>query len=259
MQTDHGNWVGIAILLAPLLAGGIITAINSEGVNDTTEKIEAWIREKQRIVSEKNGKVFRFAINPPLLLFVKFSDWTDSFENRGMKNGTRVALTLYLMGFWLFLIYFAVSMVVALILVAAGLIIAFKILDFISNDGDEVVTTRYVRNDTPALNMRGKKLFSGNNFYNKKQQGIVDKDGNIYKGDQFYNKKQVGSIDEDGNIYEGTEFYDKHQIGSIDKDGNIYKGDQWYNKKQVGSVDEDGNIYEGTEFYNKQKKGEVKK
>ncbi len=110
--------LGIVVLLLPLIAGGTIAALNADSINETTEKIEAWFREKQQFFSGKTGKIYRFALNPLLFLIVKFSNWTDSFDNRGLKNGTRVTITLYLIGIWLLLVYFAISFVIALFLLA---------------------------------------------------------------------------------------------------------------------------------------------
>jgi len=120
--------INIILLISPLVIGGIIAAINSNGVNDTTEKIEAWTRRTQTNVLTKDSWFYRYIINPILWTIVKFSDWTDSFTHRGIKNGVRIAATLYLIAAWCFLIY-AVFMVALIIAIAAVVIyIIFKVL-----------------------------------------------------------------------------------------------------------------------------------
>lgn len=87
--------INILIWILPLLVGGIIAAVNSEDINNTTEKAEAWTRQTQSQVSKKKTLLNRYLINPVLFTIVFFSDWTDSFKHRGVKNGVRVAATLY--------------------------------------------------------------------------------------------------------------------------------------------------------------------
>jgi hypothetical protein len=107
--------------LSPLVIGGIIAAVNSLAVNNSTEKIEAWARKQQSSAATKKGWLSRYIINPILWLLVKFFNWTDSFTHRGIKNGVRVAATLYLIAAWCFLLYLA--FMVALVVVISGVII----------------------------------------------------------------------------------------------------------------------------------------
>jgi len=124
----------ILILLAPLAIGGIIAAVNADEVNETTENAEAWTRKTQTSVSRKNGWFSRFIANPVLWLIVTFCDWTDSFEHRGLKNGTRVAATLYLVAAWCFVLYAALMLVVVLIVGGIIIYIVFKVLASSNSD-----------------------------------------------------------------------------------------------------------------------------
>ena len=47
----------ILILTVPILVGGIIAALNSNGTNESTEKVEAWIRRTQGRVSNFKLKI----------------------------------------------------------------------------------------------------------------------------------------------------------------------------------------------------------
>ncbi|MCK9414536.1 MAG: hypothetical protein M0Q53_19695 [Prolixibacteraceae bacterium] len=124
----------ILILLAPLLIGGIIAAINADEVNETTENAEAWTRKTQSSVSRKNGWFSRFIANPVLWLIVTFCDWTDGFEHRGLKNGTRVAVTLYLVAAWCFVLYAAFMLAVVLVVGGVVIYIVFKVLASSNSD-----------------------------------------------------------------------------------------------------------------------------
>lgn len=89
--------INILLLITPLVIGGIIAVINADEVNNATEKAEAWVRKTQTNLGTKKGWFSRYITNPVLWMIVKFSDWTDGFEHRGLKNGTRVTATLYLL------------------------------------------------------------------------------------------------------------------------------------------------------------------
>jgi len=125
MQQETLN---IILLLTPLVIGGIIAAMNSDSVNNTTEKAEAWTRKTQSNTSVKDGWFSRYIANPILWIIVKFSDWTDSFTHRGLKNGTRVAATLYLIAAWCFILYAAFMIAVMLVIAAVVIYMVFKVL-----------------------------------------------------------------------------------------------------------------------------------
>ena len=119
--------INILIWISPLIIGGIIAAVNAESVNENTEKAEWWIRRIQSKVSTKSSWYNSYIINPILWLIVKFSDWTDSFIHRGLKNGVRVAATLYLIASWAYIILASFMIIVSLAIVVAVIYIVFKV------------------------------------------------------------------------------------------------------------------------------------
>ena len=252
-------------MLTPLVIGGIIAAMNSERVNNTTENAEAWTRKTQSKTSLKDGWLSRYIINPILWIIVKFSDWTNGFTHRGLKNGTRIAATFYLIAAWCFILYAA--FIIAVVLVIAGVVIyiVFKVL-FNSNEdvkqgyekGQSVSNSNTQRRKEDVIGytgLKGKKIYSGTNWFNEELKGRVDDEGNIYKGTNWFNEEKIGRIDEDGNILEGTSFFNETIVGRIDEDGNLHKGTNWFNEEKTGRIDEDGNINKGTNWLNEEKTG----
>jgi len=67
-------------------------------------------------MAARTGWVSRYVVHPLLWILVRFCDWTDGFTHRGLKNGARVAASLYLVALWLYLIYVAVMLVVIVVL-----------------------------------------------------------------------------------------------------------------------------------------------
>ena len=253
------------IWISPLLAGGIIAAINANSVNDATEKAEAWTRRTQTSVSARRNWFFRYIINPLLWTIVKFCDWTDSFAHRGLKNGVRVAATLYAIAAWCFFIYAAFVIAVALVIGAVVIYIVFQVL--VNSDanvkrgyqkGRSVFDSNSQSTKDDAVDyagLKGKKIYSGTNWFNEELKGRVDDKGNIYKGTNWFNEEKIGRIDDDGNILEGTNFFNEKKVGRIDEHGNLHKGTNWFNEEKTGRIDPDGNIHKGTNWFNEAKKG----
>lgn len=125
--------INILVWISPLLIGGIIAVVNSEEVNNATEKAEAWSRRTQSNASKKKSSINRYLINPVFYTLVAFSDWTDSFIHRGLKNGIRVAATLYLIAVWCFLIYAAFMIAIFLVIVVVVIYVGYKILGMVLN------------------------------------------------------------------------------------------------------------------------------
>lgn len=259
--------INILILGSPLLIGGIIAAINTDSVNNTTEKAEAWTRQTQTNISTKSSWFYRYIINPVLWTIVKFSDWTDSFTHRGIKNGVRVAATLYLIVVWCFIFYMAFMVIVTLLIGAVVIYIIFKVLVNSNEDvkqgyerGQSVYSSnKRDRNEDASdyVGMKGKKIYSGTNWFNEELKGRVDDEGNIYKGTNWFNEEKIGRIDEDGNILEGTSFFNEKKVGRIDEDGYLHKGSNWFNEESTGRIDEVGNIHKGTNWFNEEKTGRI--
>lgn len=104
-EAHDGNALGVVLLVAPLVVAALIAAFNLDASNSATEPIEAWLRARQRLTAAKPGSFQRYVVHPPPWAIVKGCDWTDGFSHRGLKSGTRVAFTLYLVGVWLFVLY----------------------------------------------------------------------------------------------------------------------------------------------------------
>lgn len=250
------------MLLSPVLIGAIIAALNSNVVNDATEKAEAWIRATQKLVSAKTGWFSRYVANPVLSIIVKFSDWTDSLSHRGLKNGIRVASTLYLLaacGVLLYGIIMLIAMIMAvlfaLIIGGAVLYFVFKVMGNSNGDVDLSPDKSKTMDATKMVGFRGQRLYSGTNWLDEDLKGRVDKDGNIYSGTNWLMEKRIGRISKDGTIYQGSSFIDEKIVGRIGVDGTIHKGAGWFNEKPVGRIDQDGDIHEGTNWFNEKKTG----
>lgn len=116
----------ILVLLIPAFIGLIITLLNKDSINQFTENVEQWFRNAHASITSNNGWFKRIVLKPLYWLVIKFSDWTDGFTHRGLKNGVRFALTLYLILIWTLLVIYAFAFVLGLLFIYALFIIFLK-------------------------------------------------------------------------------------------------------------------------------------
>jgi hypothetical protein len=113
----------ILLILLPAICSGIVALLNSSGINDRAERFESWLRMRQGEMSYRSGFIWKWVIHPPFLLIVKVCEWTDSISHRGVRNGVRVAIGLYLFIICISLLMYALFLI--LILIVIGLLAAF--------------------------------------------------------------------------------------------------------------------------------------
>lgn len=264
------NIYSIIAFSLPAFCGGIVAIINSARVNDITERVETWLRRRKDGVSVRKGFFSKWIVHPPLQIIVKLCDWTDALAHRGLKNGIRVAATLYVLGFWVLLVLYAFMFVLALICAVIAVLIALWTLGEMYGDKRKPSLTTFKspsfrsegRETTSneddllaAAGGRGQNIYSGTNWMNEELKGRVDEKGNIYSGTNWLNEDKIGRIDKDGNIFRGTGWLNEEHVGRIDSEGSIHKGTNWLNEEKVGRVDEKGNVYQGSNWLNEKKTG----
>lgn len=264
MNTMPGlKWFEIVLIFFPLLAGILVFLLNKESINIITEKVESWFRKKKDKSAEKQGLFSRFVIRPFLTVIVKLCDWTDSLSHRGLKNGIRIALSLYFLALWIYLLYVAFIVIAAIAIMIGVLIILFKILTGSESEPPDDSLPRYTNrtvqedkeNIMSSVGIRGKKIYQGTSWFNEEMKGRIDDDGIIYKGASWLNEERIGRIDENGSIYKGTNFFNEVKIGHIEENGTVFKGSNWFNEEMAGRIVEDGNIYKGSSKMNEAKQG----
>lgn len=130
MPQSATDW---ALLLLPLAIGGGVAGLNSDDVNRWTESAESWIRSRQQ--RPARGRVSRYLVSPALWILVRFSEWTDDFTHRGLKNGARITATLYVLAVWLMLLYAALVVAIALAIIAL-LLLVFALATGTRSDDD---------------------------------------------------------------------------------------------------------------------------
>jgi hypothetical protein len=198
------------LLCSPLLIGGLIAAFNSEEVNNSTEKVEAWTRRTQANVSIKKNWFSSYIANPVLWLIVKFSDWTDDFAHRGLKNGIRVAATTYLIGIWCYLIFAALVIVLA---IAFGILVLYIIFSVMGSSD----------NTTSQSFERGRRIVGpvGKGERINQDTGRVEKDGFFgYSDTDRKIDPETGKIQKDGFFgMKDTETRIDQETGNFQKEG----------------------------------------
>jgi len=246
------------ILFSPLLIGLIIALINSPTVDNNVAKFEDWLSYRKQIITSDSGKLNRFLTRPFLWMALKIKELTNSIAHSGVKSGLRITSYIYLGGLFLYLFVTFAIIIVIVVMIGVG----FWIYDKLTSDSSSSPKVFNKRppssrdeNVVDYAGLKGKKIYSGTNWFNEELKGRVDKEGNIYKGTSWINEEKIGRMDKDGNIYQGTSFFNESKVGRIDKEGNIYKGTSWINEEKTGRIDKDGKVYKGTSWLNEERKG----
>lgn len=259
-STKHlqGAFILWGILAFPLVVAAIVALSKWIGAVTFSDQFIRWIDARRDKVQEKNGAFARFFLRPVLWCFQSLASITASIENVFLRAAVRIAAWLYLAGFVVFLVYMITVIVIAIIMLVIGLWIVGAILGHA--DGPRLrqrATSRPEdREDALAhLGVRGKKVYSGSNWFNEELKGRVDNEGNLYKGTNWFTEEKIGRIDGDGNIYSGTNVMNETKVGRIDENGMLYKGSNWFAEERTGRIDNDGTIHQGTNWLNEQKKG----
>ncbi|MBZ0092036.1 MAG: hypothetical protein K8F27_07430 [Sulfuricellaceae bacterium] len=234
--------INALILVSPLVVGGAIAAINSNGINDTTENIEAWTRRTQTNVSAKRGWFYRYVLNPILWVLVKFSDWSDSFAHRGAKNGIRTTAALYLITAWCFLIYVAVAIIVGIVMIIAMIYIASLFLGGESNSSEE--DNHVSERKRQLVGPRGTRLVKEGLFLDTPTGTKITEDGRIVKEGIFSDTPTGMKIDEDGRLVKEGIFSDTPTGTKINDKGQIVQEGLFVDSPSGTKIDSDGRIVE---------------
>ena len=248
----------LVLLMIPALVGGIVAAINSNGFNDATERVEAWTRLRQQGTSASKGWFLGYIVNPVLWMIVKFCDWTDGFTHRGLKNGTRIAATLYLTLAWIFLLYIAVMLVIAIVIFGVVIYIAAKVL---ASMGDSSGPS-YESDPPPSFSnigqgRRGSKSYAKTGIFSEEETGRTDEDGRVFKKTGIFSEEEVGRIDEEGKVFKKTGVFSEEETGRSDKDGRVFKKTGVFSEEEVGRIDEEGKVYKKTGVFSEEETGRI--
>ena len=242
--------INVIFFLSPIVIGGIIAAINADSVNDITEKAEAWTRKTQYKVASNNGWFNKYITNPILWIIVKFSDWTDDFSHRGLKNGIRVVATLYLVGIWVYVLFAAFMIIVTLAIVALVLYIVFKVLlnsDDNVKKGYETSQKLFGTNAKSGYSEKKERLFGGEYTQYYDANGIPVETAEVKE--RFFGGRYVQYYDKNGNEIGTSELkerffggqYEQHYDENGNETGISEEKERLLGGKYIQHSDEDGN------------------
>jgi len=251
------NWYSMLWLL-PLLIGAAVAAFNKDRINEMTESIEARFRGWKQKTAGRDGFLFRYVLNPLLWTIVKFFDWTDGFAHRGLKNGVRVATTLYLIALWLLLLYSAIVIAIMIAMVLAGLFIVGKILSASSDSRSSSYS--YSRadddDDSRTVRPRGGRSTRKTDWLGEEYVERTDAEGNVVSRSRvregLLGGKYIEATDSDGNVVGRTEAREgllgDRYLETRDSDGEVVsrtrEKEGWLGDRYSETEDADGEVIE---------------
>jgi hypothetical protein len=222
-QETVNTILNTTLLVAPIVIGGIIAAINNEGLNGTIEKVEPWVRRRQQVAAQRGGWFSKYVTHPILWTVTKFCDWTDGIAHGGLKNGLRVTTTLYAIAVWLMLLYMAFIVVVIVVAIVVVLWIVGMIMSLKDGGESEPATAAETRRAMHDGYSEEKETFSGRRYteyYGRDGQPIATEEVK----ERLLGGKHVQCYDKDGNEIGTKELKERFLGGKYvqqyDKDGN---------------------------------------
>ncbi len=170
--------LNILLVISPLLVGAIIAALNSDKANAATEQAEARVRAWRDRALASHSNLVSILWAPLLKVIVKFFDWTDGFSHRGLKNGVRIAAVLYVIGIWLLLIYAAIVIALAILMIIGVIKLLNVITENLNESSEGEVATKNNRKSrrihaTPPSDLKSR---SGNSIRINQDTGVVEEE-----------------------------------------------------------------------------------
>lgn len=176
-------------LCIPFTLGLIITLVNADPVNNFTEKIESWIRRWQINNCYSDNFVSKWVLRPILWVLVQFHNWTDSLKHRGLKNGIRIAVSLYFVAIALLLVTWIAIFVLMCVIAFYGSMLVISYM-------------RQSENNSGSSFNFGKSLFSSGGSSKKRRDFL----GNDYVEYYDRNGNVVGKSELEKSFIGGDEY-----------------------------------------------------
>ena len=200
------------LLFGPLVIGSIIALINADSVNETTEKAESWARKRHSKLSGSKNWFSKYVTGPLLWLMIQFSNWTDGFSQRGVKNGMRVALSLYIIIIWCVVIYNLIKALIFITIALAVIFVLFNVLlsgDADANGGHEA--------GRRVIGVAGRGQKANTKTGRVQEEGLMG-----WENTEMRTDPKTGKVQEEGLVtWNDTDTKVDQQSGIIKKEGLI--------------------------------------
>lgn len=111
------------ILLAPFVAGGLVTAMRLEMVSQAVDSIENWLKKGSTKAASKQGKFARFVQRPFFASSLAIWRWTTPIPDAHLKAGVRIAALILIAGVAVTLVVVAVYVIIAIVVLVLTVIL----------------------------------------------------------------------------------------------------------------------------------------
>ena len=242
MASKNRNAGTILWLLLPAMIGTAVGAANLEEVNRALEGVNNWTVGKLAAHKGGDGKRHRFILRPWHWLLTRINTGAGSIENPSVRNGVTVGAYFYLLGFFAFLAYVAVAIVVGIILIGITFWIISIFADGHGSSSSSSAPSRLAGKKHPLQGRFVKEGLFGNTPTGQQ----IDADGRLVKEGLFGNSPTGIKYEDDGRgghriVKEG--FFGNSPTGAkIDSDGRIMDEGLFGDSPTGKKIDSDGRI-----------------
>lgn len=131
------QYVGTLITFLPIILGVIIILAKVEFAVNWINKASEWAESTRKGLCEKERNIWRRVALVGVGGLYRLFTWTDGIGNTYLKSGIRLAVGLYFIQFFVFMVMYALLGIVMIVIVG---FILFAILDNSSGGGTRVVS-----------------------------------------------------------------------------------------------------------------------
>lgn len=149
------------LVLSPLIAGSTIYFLKSEPIVEKIDQLDAWLVEKYATTHGKDGKFQTYVIQPLLWALTRVMTKTEHMPDAFLRSGIRIAAYGYITAFALYLLYFAVVVVLTIV---AFFVICYLIAEFSGNDSGH-------RSSSERVPSREREGFFGDKYTEHENDG----------------------------------------------------------------------------------------
>ena len=133
------------MMISPTLLAALVWQLKWQYTVTASVAVVSWVGRRSEKSRERTGYFVTFVERPLLWSSNKLFDLTSTISDQFLKAGVRLGISLYLLGFFLFLVYWVTVIVIAVAIVVAFFYILNEVLESQSGPSQRSISS----GDTP--------------------------------------------------------------------------------------------------------------
>ena len=137
------------LMISPMLLAALVWQLKWQNTVTASVAVVSWVGRRGEKSRERNGYFVTFIERPLLWCSGKLFELTSTIGDQFLKAGVRLGISLYLLGFFLFLVYWITVIAIAVVVVVAFFFILNEVLES-QNGPSQSSSSGYTRQPSHA-------------------------------------------------------------------------------------------------------------